>query len=88
MQAVVHEADKWANMVQDADLRDASLTASAQRIKHYEIAVYGTLATWAKQLGLDEDQRTLHAILDQEKRADEKLTTLAKQVINPEAAHA
>lgn len=88
MQAVVHEADKWAKMVQDADLRDASLIASAQRVEHYEIAVYGTLASWAKQLGLDEDQRTLHAILDEEKRADEKLTNLAKHVINPEAAHA
>jgi ferritin-like metal-binding protein YciE len=88
MQAIVREADKWAKMVQDPDLRDAGLIASAQRVEHYEIAVYGTLTTWAKQLGFDEDQRTLHAILDEEKRADEKLTAIAKQVINPEAAQA
>jgi len=86
MQAIVREAEKWAKMVQDPDLRDAGLIASAQRVEHYEIAVYGTLATWAKQLGSDEDERTPHAILDEEKRSDETLTGLAKQVINPDAA--
>jgi ferritin-like metal-binding protein YciE len=45
MQAIVREAEKWARMVQDPDLRDAGLIASAQRVEHYEIAVYGTLAT-------------------------------------------
>ena len=86
MQAIVRQAEKWARMVQDPDLRDAGLIASAQRVEHYEIAVYGTLATWAQQLGLDEDERTLQAILDEEKRTDETLTGLAKQVINPDAA--
>jgi ferritin-like metal-binding protein YciE len=86
MQAIVREAEKWARMVQDPDLRDAGLIASAQRVEHYEIAVYGTLATWAQQLGLDEDERTLRTILEEEKRADEKLTGLAKQVVNPDAA--
>jgi ferritin-like metal-binding protein YciE len=75
-------------MVQDPDLRDAGLIASAQRIEHYEIAVYGTLATWAKQLGLDEDLQTLHAILQEEKRTDERLTELAERVVNLEAAQA
>jgi len=86
MQAMIAEADRWAGMVQDRDLRDAGLIASAQRIEHYEIAVYGTLATWAKQLGLDEDLRVLLEILDEEKRTDEKLTDLAKRVVNREAA--
>jgi ferritin-like metal-binding protein YciE len=86
MQAIVREAEKWAKTVQDPDLRDAGLIASAQRVEHYEIAVYGTLATWAKQLGLDEDQRTLHAILEEEKRTDEKLTGLAQEIVNPDAA--
>jgi ferritin-like metal-binding protein YciE len=88
MQAIVRESEKWARMVQDPHLRDAGLIASAQRIEHYEIAVYGTLATWAKQLGLDEDERTLHAILEEEKRTDERLTGLAKQLVNPDAASA
>ncbi len=60
MQAMINEAGKWAGMVQQPTLRDAGLVASAQRVEHYEIAIYGTLATWAKQLGLQEDLRTLH----------------------------
>jgi len=86
MQAMLKEAEKWARMVQDQDLRDAGLIASAQRVEHYEIAVYGSLATWAKQLGLQEDLQALHAILDEEKRTDDKLSTLAKRVVNPDAA--
>ena len=88
MQALIREADRWAGMVRDGDLRDAGLIASAQRIEHYEIAVYGTLATWAKQLGLDEDMRILLEILDEEKSTDERLTDLAKSVVNREAASA
>src|SRR6187551_3008072 len=57
------EAERWAKMVSDRDCRDAGIVASAQRVEHYEIAVYGTLATWAKQLGLREDERVLHDIL-------------------------
>lgn len=88
MQAIIREADRWAKMVQDPDLRDAGIIASAQRVEHYEIAVYGTLATWAKQLGLDDDLQIILAILQEEKSADEKLSTLAKQVVNPEASRA
>jgi len=86
MQAMLKEAEKWAGMVQYQDLRNAGLIASAQRVEHYEIAVYGTLASWAKQLGLGEDERTLHTILEEEKRTDEKLTGLAQRIVNPDAA--
>jgi ferritin-like metal-binding protein YciE len=86
MQAMLQEAEKWANMVQDRDLRDAGLIASAQRVEHYEIAVYGSLATWAKQLGLEDDLQALLAILEEEKRTDERLSQLAKRMINPDAA--
>jgi ferritin-like metal-binding protein YciE len=86
MQAMLKEAEKWAGMVQDQDLRDAGLIASVQRVEHYEIAVYGSLATWAKQLGLDEDLQVLLDILEEEKRTDESLSTLAKRVVNPDAA--
>ncbi len=85
MQAMIHEADKWAGMVKDPALRDAGMIASAQRIEHYEIAVYGTLATWAKQLGLDDDLKMLHGILQQEKHADDALTSLARSSVNPQA---
>jgi ferritin-like metal-binding protein YciE len=86
MQAMLQEGEKWAHMVQDQDLRDAGIIASAQRVEHYEIAVYGSLATWAKQLGLDEDLQALLAILEEEKRTDERLSTLPKRVVNPDAA--
>jgi ferritin-like metal-binding protein YciE len=88
MQAILREAERWAKMVSDPDCRDAGVIASAQRVEHYEIAVYGTLASWAKLLGIVEDARTLHDILEEEKRTDEKLSSLAKQVVNPEAAAA
>jgi ferritin-like metal-binding protein YciE len=85
MQAIIRESQKWAGMVQDPDLRDAGLVASLQRIEHYEIAVYGTLATWAKQLRLQEDMHALLDILAQEKGADERLTKVAKANVNPTA---
>jgi ferritin-like metal-binding protein YciE len=86
MQTILREAERWAKMVSDRDCRDAGIIASAQRVEHYEIAVYGTLATWARQLGLHDDARVLHTILEQEKAADEKLSRLAEQGVNREAA--
>jgi ferritin-like metal-binding protein YciE len=75
-------------MVKDPDLRDAGLIASAQRVEHYEIAVYGSLATWAKQLGREQDLQALLGILEEEKQADEKLSALAKRVVNFDATTA
>jgi ferritin-like metal-binding protein YciE len=86
MRAIVREAERWAKMVSDPDARDAGIIASAQRVEHYEIAVYGTLATWARQLGHREDERVLHSILAEEKRADEKLSRLAELNVNRDAA--
>jgi len=86
MQTIIVEADQWANLITDPACRDAALIASAQRIVHYEIAVYGTLSTWARQLDLGEDAATLHAILEEEKATDHTLTLLAKTGVNPAAA--
>ena len=86
MRAMIREADRWATTVTDPECRDAGVIASAQRIEHYEIAVYGTLAAWAQQLQLESDFQTLHRILEQERRADETLTRLAKTRINPKAS--
>jgi ferritin-like metal-binding protein YciE len=86
MRAIIREAERWAKMVSDADARDAGIIASAQRVEHYEIAVYGTLATWARQLGLGEDEQALRSILAEEKRADERLSRLAELNVNREAA--
>lgn len=86
MTTLVAEADRWVGMIEDSNLRDAAIIASGQRIEHYEIAVYGTLAAWAKELGLEDDLETLLAILDEEKQADDKLTGLAKGEVNPKAS--
>lgn len=67
---------------------DACLIASAQRSEHYEMAVYGTLAAWAKAMGHFEAAELLTATLDEEKATDEKLNELAEGGINQQAAAA
>lgn len=85
MQTLIGEAEKMTKMVGDGPLLEAAMISSAQRIEHYEIALYGTLATYAEMLGLDEDKKALASILEEEKEADEELSDLAFGVINPEA---
>jgi ferritin-like metal-binding protein YciE len=65
---------------------DAGLVSAAQAVEHYEIARYGTLATWAKQLGHTEALNLLLETLNEEKATDEKLSTLAESAVNLEAA--
>jgi ferritin-like metal-binding protein YciE len=72
----------------DDDTMDACLIAAGQRAEHYEMAAYGTLVAWAKAMGHDEAARLLEAILNQEKAADKKLTSLAEGGINESAASA
>jgi len=66
------------------DEGDATLIAAAQKVEHYEIASYGTVAAWADLLGEDEAAQTLGEILDEEKAADEKLTQVAESAVNAE----
>jgi ferritin-like metal-binding protein YciE len=87
MQALVDESRKMAGMVPEGSLRDAAIIASIQRMKHYEVAVYGTLATYAECLGLQDDKNTLGAMLDREKHFDEALSEIAEEDVNPQAAH-
>lgn len=84
MSALLAEARKWAGKIDDPTVRDAALIASAQRIQHYEIAVYGSLVAWARQLGLDDGDQ-LQKILDEERKADAKLTGLAVRSVNSSA---
>ena len=72
----------------DEQTMDACLIAAAQRVEHYEMAAYGTLAAWASALGHPEAARLLEQTLSEEQAADEKLTALAEQGINAEAANA
>jgi ferritin-like metal-binding protein YciE len=64
---------------------DAGLLAAAQAVEHYEMSRYGTLRTWAEELGMPEAAALLEATLKEEKATDSALTTLAKSVVNIEA---
>jgi len=86
--ALIAETVKMAKILQNDDLRDAGLIASAQKLEHYEIAAYGSAAALAGQLDLREDQTQLHTILEEERRADKLLTDLAKAEVNHDAAAA
>ncbi|GAC1596166.1 MAG: ferritin-like domain-containing protein [Ginsengibacter sp.] len=66
--------------------RDAGLILAAQKVEHYEIATYGTLAQLARTLGNIKLADLLKETLDEEKEADEKLTMIAETTINVEAA--
>lgn len=65
---------------------DAGLAAAAQAVEHYEIARYGTLKTWAEQLGLNEAVALFDATLQEEVATDQKLSDVAKAVLNSKAA--
>ena len=65
---------------------DAGLLAAAQAVEHYEISRYGTLKQWATQLGMKEAVRLLDQTLQQEKKTDVALTTLADAAVNLAAA--
>jgi len=64
---------------------DAGLLAAAQAVEHYEIARYGTLKTWAEELGLQQAAKLLNETLAEEKKTDETLTKLAEQDVNQHA---
>ena len=83
MKGLIHEGQKATEELEGSTL-DAALIASAQKVEHYEIATYGTLATFADVLNLQDAKDLLGQTLEEEKEADEKLTGIAGQ-INPEA---
>ena len=65
---------------------DAGMLAAAQAVEHYEISRYGTLKSWAQQLGMKDAVRLLDETLQEEKKTDESLTMLAKDAVNLAAA--
>lgn len=68
------------------DALDAGLLAAAQAVEHYEISRYGTLKQWATQLGMKDAVKLLDQTLQQEKKTDVSLTTLAEASVNIAAA--
>ncbi len=78
MEGLVEEGKEIIDSVEEGPLRDAALIGGAQKVEHYEIAAYGTLAALAKQLGYTDALPLLLDTLEEEKSTDEKLTLLAK----------
>jgi ferritin-like metal-binding protein YciE len=76
-----HAGDDYDN----PGLRDAAIIGSAQRVEHYEIAAYGTAIAHARLLGENRVAELLETTLTEEKNANQILTRLAEQVVNPEA---
>jgi ferritin-like metal-binding protein YciE len=86
--AIVGITDEGAEIMEEykgSPAHDAGLLAAAQAVEHYEITRYGTLRTWAEELGLHEAATLLQETLDEEETTDEALTGLAESVVNQEA---
>jgi ferritin-like metal-binding protein YciE len=83
---IIQEADETAGDVADKQVLDAALINAAQAVEHYEIARYGSLIAWAKQLGRNDCASVLQKTLDEEKATDKKLTALAEGKVNLKAA--
>jgi ferritin-like metal-binding protein YciE len=86
MKGLIAEGEEFVKARGDGAAIDAALISGAQRVEHYEMAVYGTLRTYARALGHEEQATLLQQNLSEEKAADEKLTRLAESGINVEAA--
>ena len=72
--------------IEDSPLRDAALVVNGNIVEHYEIAAYGSLAAFAHQLGLTEAASLLQQTLEEEKKADSKLSQIGENLLNPQAA--
>lgn len=82
MEGLIEEGASLLEEDADSDVLDAGIIAAAQKVEHYEIATYGTLCTWARQLGLDDAADLLGETLEEEKQTDLKLSELAEAEIN------
>jgi ferritin-like metal-binding protein YciE len=78
--ALISEAESNVSDAANEFIRDIVLIAAGNQIEHHEIAVYGTLRTWADVLGEDEHVELLERSLEEEENADDLLTELSAQV--------
>lgn len=85
MEGLIKESYDTIEEMEEGVLLDAAIIVGAQKIEHYEIAGYGSVRTFAEQLGYDEHVELLQATLDEEGDADDALTNLAMNEVNPAA---
>jgi ferritin-like metal-binding protein YciE len=82
---IIEEGQEVMKEFKGAPALDAGLLAAAQAVEHYEIARYGTLKTWAAELGLKQAEQLLEATLAEEKTTDNTLTQIAESQVNQHA---
>jgi ferritin-like metal-binding protein YciE len=80
MKGVIDEGNSMLKDAEQGSVRDAALISAAQRVEHYEMAAYGTVRTYAQQLGQSQCAKLLEETLEEEKAADHKLTSIAGKV--------
>jgi ferritin-like metal-binding protein YciE len=88
IKGIIEEGQEIMEDFEDSDALDAGLIAAGQAVEHYEISRYGTLRTWAQQLGMRDAARLLDQTLAEEKKTDQLLTQLAEANANPKADRA
>ena len=86
IKGILEEGEEDMKEAKDPDVLDAGMIADAQAVEHYEIARYGTMVAWAKQLGMNDAASLLEETLEQEYNADRTLTEIAEGSLNREAA--
>jgi ferritin-like metal-binding protein YciE len=86
IQGLLEEGKEVMEDFKGSDALDAGLLSAAQAVEHYEISRYGTLRTWANQLGMRDAAKLLDATLAEEKKTDQLLTKLAEAAVNRKAA--
>ncbi len=85
MKGLIEEAQAMIDEKADKEVKDAGLIAEAQRVEHYEIAAYGTVVRYAKELGHTKIAAKLQKTLDEEYKTDDALTALAEKRVNAKA---
>jgi len=86
MDGLAQEADETAQEGEKGPVLDAAMIANAQAIEHYEIARYGAMVAWARQIGMNEAVELLQQTLQEEKDSDARLNEIAERAANREAA--
>jgi len=86
IKGILDEGREIMDEYKGCEALDAGMLAAAQAVEHYEISRYGTLKQWAQQLGMKEAVRLLDETLQQERKTDESLTSLAEASVNLAAA--
>jgi len=86
LEGLLEEANEVLEEIKDDRAMDAAIISSAQTVEHYEMARYGSLIAWARELGFNEAADIMQETLDEEESADQKLSDIAEDAVNQRAA--